>query len=43
LSTTNGTKPREETFFARKPEAQIHEFEQPRNPYPPFQEGKVTC
>jgi len=27
LSTTNGVEPREETFFARKPEAHIHEVE----------------
>jgi len=32
LSTTNEVEPREETFFARKPRAQIHEVEQSRIP-----------
>jgi len=40
LSTRNGVEPREETLFARKPRAQIHEAEQPRRA---FQEGKVMC
>jgi len=40
LSTRNGAEPREETLFARKHGAQIHEVEQPRKL---FQEGKVTC
>jgi len=40
LNTTNGLESREETFFARKPGAQLHEAEQPRKP---SQEGNVTC
>jgi len=40
LNTTNGAEPREETLFARKHGAQIHEAEQPSKP---FQKGKVSC
>jgi len=40
LSTTNGVGSYEETLFARKPGAQIHEAKQPRKA---SQEGKVTC
>jgi len=32
LNTRNRAKPRKETLFVRKPGAQIHEVEQPRNP-----------
>jgi len=40
LSTRNAVEPCEETLFARKPGAQIHEAQQPRKP---FQEEKVMC
>jgi len=33
LSTRNGAEPREETLFARKPRAKIHEVEQTKK-YP---------